>query len=131
MISWATPLLVLPGVGLMVMSTSARFARLHDELHHHIHRMGCDDRTVERLLLRGRLFRNALLSLYAAVAMLALAGLAGGMEMPESVSTSLLATGVTLLVVASGLLMRETTLSLEVIEHEVHQLPRPSESRGS
>ncbi|MEM6926161.1 MAG: DUF2721 domain-containing protein [Myxococcota bacterium] len=131
MISWATPLLVLPGVGLMVMSTSARFARLHDELHHHIHQMGCDDRTVERLLLRGRLFRNALLALYGAVAMLSLAGLAGGMEMPEWVSTALLATGVTLLVVASGTLMRETTLSLEVIEHEVNAVHSPSSDRGA
>ncbi len=119
MISWATPLLVLPGVGLLVMSTSVRFARLHDELHRHLHDMQCAPRTVERLLLRGRLFRNALMSLYGAVALLAIAGLAGGVEAPEAVSSSLLAAGVFLLVVAAGFLMRETTISLEVIEQEV------------
>lgn len=123
MISWATPLLVLPGVGLLVMSTSTRFARLHDELHHHLHAMACSSRTVERLILRARLFRNTLLALYAAVSFLSMSGLAGGIEAPVALSSTLLGLGVMLLVVASFLLMRETTISLEVIEHEVDQIP--------
>ncbi len=30
---WAAPLLLLPGVALMVLSTSTRFGLLHDEFH--------------------------------------------------------------------------------------------------
>lgn len=122
MLNWATPLLVLPGVGLLVMSTSARFARLHDELHHHLHMKMCSPHTVERLMLRARLFRSTLLALYGAVAFLALSGLAGGVEAPVALSSTLLGFGVTLLVVASGLLMRETTLTLEVIEEEARHM---------
>ena len=130
-ITWATPLLVLPGVGLLVMSTSARYARLHDELHHHIHQMQCSPATLQRLLLRAELFRNALLSLYGACCLLALAGLAGGLELPLVVSSLLLGAGVLALVVGSLLLMRETTVSLDVIRAEASVLERnmhPSEA---
>ncbi|MEN0063154.1 MAG: DUF2721 domain-containing protein [Myxococcota bacterium] len=125
MISWATPLLVLPGVGLLVMSTSARFARLHDELHHHMHVLNCSPETLERLLLRGRLFRNTLLALYGAAALLATSGLAGGLSLPEALSSALLGLGVSLMVVASLTLMRETTISLDIIEAEVRSTPFP------
>lgn len=130
MISWVTPLLVLPGVGLLVMSTSMRFARLHDELHHRIEQMDCDARTLDRLLLRARLFRNALLALYGAVALLAMAGLAGGVEAPTWASSTLLVAGVVSLVVASLLLMRETTISLDVIESETAALERALRDRS-
>jgi len=129
MISWVTPLLVLPGVGLLVMSTSARFARLHDELHHHIEQMDCDAGTLDRLLLRARLFRSALLALYGAVALLAMAGLSGGVEAPSWASSTLLVGGVVALVVASLLLMRETTISLDVIESEARGLQRTLRGR--
>ncbi len=121
---WATPLLVLPGVGLLVMSTSLRYARLHDELHHHLEMRHVGTRTVERLLLRGVLFQYALLALYGACALLALSGLAGGLAAGPWVSGSLLGLGVSSLVVATGLLMRETTVSLDVIRAESAGLAR-------
>ena len=31
---WATPLLLLPGAGLLIISTSARYAQLYGELTH-------------------------------------------------------------------------------------------------
>jgi len=31
---WLTPLLLLPGVALLIMSTSARYGQIHAELHH-------------------------------------------------------------------------------------------------
>lgn len=122
MITWATPLLVLPGVGLLVMSTSARYARLHDELHHHIHQMRCSPQVMKRLLLRGHLFQYALVVLYGACSLLALSGLAGGLELPLAVSSTLLGLGVLALVVATVLLMRETMVSFEVIKAEAAEL---------
>ena len=32
--SWATPLLLLPGVALLITSTSVRFDLVHTEIHH-------------------------------------------------------------------------------------------------
>lgn len=105
----------------MVMSTSARYARLHDELHHHIGAARCTPATLERLMLRARLFRSALLALYGACSLLALSGLAGGLGMPAQLSSSLLGVGVLCLVLATLLLMRETTVSLDVIKSEIER----------
>ncbi|MFQ5529602.1 MAG: hypothetical protein ACE5FP_04570 [Gemmatimonadota bacterium] len=30
---WITPLLLMPGVGLLILSTAVRYNRLHDEVH--------------------------------------------------------------------------------------------------
>jgi hypothetical protein len=33
-VSWNLPLVLLPGVALLISSTSVRYGILHDELHH-------------------------------------------------------------------------------------------------
>lgn len=127
MTSWATPLLLLPGVGLLVMSTSARYARLHDELHRHIHAKACTTPTMQRLLLRASLFRFALLALYGSCSLLALSGLSGAIGMPAAVPGGMLGVGVLCLVAATLVLMRETSVSLDVIKAEVaDQLSDPA-----
>ena len=32
--AWLTPLVLLPGVAMLVMSTSARYGQIHQEFHH-------------------------------------------------------------------------------------------------
>ena len=122
MMNWATPLLVLPGVGLLVMSTGVRFARLHDEMHHHLHNRPGHPNLVGRLLVRARLFRNALLALYGSACLLALAGLASGLELPFALASGLSGLGVGCLIVGCLLLMRETMVSLEVLHAEAEHM---------
>jgi hypothetical protein len=105
---WITPLLLLPGVALLVMSTSLRYNRLHDELHHlesalqpePVAAWDPDEDGLEAvagsflgayvpapdllarcaaLLRRGRMFRDALVALYSAAGLFTLAALAGGL----------------------------------------------------
>lgn len=118
---WATPLLLLPGVGLLIMSTQARYGRLHDEVHrlidHH-----AEAHLVRQLLLRGRLFRNALVALYSACAVFALGALLGGLAeqvttMAELVAYPLTMVGTVLLIAASVMLVQEATLSFRVLEY--------------
>ncbi len=33
-IIWLAPLLILPGIALLINSTSSRYATLHEEIHH-------------------------------------------------------------------------------------------------
>ncbi len=33
-VAWLTPLVLLPGVALLVLSTSARYGQIHQEFHH-------------------------------------------------------------------------------------------------
>jgi len=153
---WITPLLLLPGVALLVMSTSLRYNRLHDELHHlEIHLQpesdvgwGPDETTADvvadglltaflpapdllarcsALLRRGRMFRDALVALYAAVALFALAALGGGLLAWHRQAAYWLVMGLTCLGIAAVLaaavqLVRESLLSFAVLESHAEEL---------
>lgn len=73
---WLTPIIALPGIALLIISTSARYTRVPEELHHlEAHRTGPHLRRLARTLLgRAVLFRNALVGLYLCVTLFALAG---------------------------------------------------------
>ncbi len=78
---WLTPLLLVPGVALLVMSTSSRFAHVHSEIHdlaNHKHEKDIE-KLAENLNKRSVIFNNALISLYLSITFLALAGLIGGL----------------------------------------------------
>ena len=121
-IIFLAPLLILPGIGLLLVSTSARFANLHIEVRH------WDDNKRDRefiesahLLKRARLFRNALVSLYLCVFTFALSSLIGALVNftggPADVVVFLIASvGILCLGFASIELVQESLLSLKVIE---------------
>ena len=119
---WLTPLILLPGVGLLIMSTSARFNRLHDEVHEMMHHAHTPPEVSAGLLQRGRLFRNALVGLYVCVALFAAASLLGMLAaLWESEDATWLVLGITAggvlcLMCAALLLIRESILSMEIIE---------------
>ncbi len=127
MLTWAAPLLILPGVGLLIMSTSARYARLHDELHFiHDHEAG----DVGHLMRRALAFRNALVACYVAVTLLALSGLVLGIGLAttdahviiEACGVALTMGGVLAVVIAATLLTREAFLSFEVLEEHARRV---------
>lgn len=79
-VSWLIPLLLLPGVGLLLMSTSLRYGQLHDEIHHVL--MGhhtIKPRLLHNLRRRVTLFRNALVGLYLGAACFAIGSITGAL----------------------------------------------------
>ncbi len=75
---WLTPLILLPGAALLVMSTSIRFNRLHDEVHQLAHHeQEAPPGALADLLRRARPFRNTLVALYVCVGLFAVASLPG------------------------------------------------------
>lgn len=125
---WLSPVLLMPGAALLIMSTSVRYARIHDELHH-IGQHGDRPSKAERgkFLLRATLFRNALVGLYLSVALFSLAGLLGGLTSPwEDLSRKVVLAvtflGILALVVGAWFLVRESIASLEVIRRHVADL---------
>lgn len=127
--NWAAPLLVLPGVGLLIMSTSARYIRLHDELHD-VAEHGEMMRSIVFLLRRARLFRNALVTAYVSVMLLVSSGLVlgasaaieSGSGAADIVGNILAFVGVAVLLASSGFLVFEATLSFEVLEADAKRL---------
>lgn len=130
-INWIMPLLLLPGVGLLLLSTSARFGQLHAEVHQLFEDAALGNLTVVHdLLQRARLFRYALTALYASSAFFAVGGISGAVldilwpGAASGVVLAMAATGTICLLIASVLLVRESTLSLAIIESHVAALER-------
>ena len=122
---WITPLVLLPGVALLIMSTSVRYGQIHSEFHHLENaNVEVDDKIFGHLKLRCLLFRNALVSLYVSVALFALASLLGGitlawMDLSYRIIFGLTGVGIASLLYAASQLIRESVLSYEIIKtHE-------------
>jgi uncharacterized protein DUF2721 len=118
-VTFILPLVLLPGVALLIVSTSARYGQLHDEVHryadHH------DDQRGSMMLKQARLFRNALVGLYLCVTIFALCAIIGVILEASSISSrgvivALTAAGCLCLFYAASQLVREAMISLQAIE---------------
>ncbi|MCA9071518.1 MAG: DUF2721 domain-containing protein, partial [Planctomycetaceae bacterium] len=133
---WLTPLVLLPGVALLIVSTSARFGQLHTEIHRLFDHPDAHAKIQARSLLkRSALFRDALVALYASVGLFALGSLLGGvinLWRPESLWVVGGATmiGIGCNVFAAIQLTRESLTCLQVIVDQAEQLQDASESRS-
>jgi hypothetical protein len=121
---WLTPLILLPGVALLIMSTSARFGHIHAEFHHLLDHPDAHAEILSRhLVLRSSLYRNALIALYASVGLFALGSLLGGIINIHKPDLLWVVGGLTLvgiggIVFAAACLVRESMICLRVItEH--------------
>ncbi len=115
---WAAPLLLIPGVGLLVLSTSARFGQLHQELLRQ--QSERRSRAVTHLRQRARLLHSALVSFYVSVAMLALSSLLGTLanrwfETLTWIPEAMTFLGVAVITFAAIQLIRESKLLITVI----------------
>lgn len=118
---WLTPLILLPGVALLIMSTSARFGQVQTEFHRLLDHPDPHAKLLAtHLLRRSILFRNALVALYASVGLFALGSLIGGvinLWRPESlwVVGGLTILGIGCIVYAAVELILESVFCLQVI----------------
>lgn len=125
---WLTPLILLPGVALLIMSTSARFGQVQIEFHRLLDHPDAHAKILAgHLLTRCAYFRNALVSLYCSVGIFALGSLLGGVVnlwRPESlwVVGGLTILGIAGIVYASFELVRESLLCLRVIRDHSEQI---------
>lgn len=125
---WLTPLILLPGVALLTVSTSARFGQIQAEFHRMLDHPAGDAQIVARnLVARAALFRDALVALYMSVGMFALGSLLGGvinLWRPESLwlvgSVTIL--GIACIVFAALQLLRESLLCMRVIHEHQQEL---------
>ena len=137
---WLTPLILLPGVALLVMSTSSRYGRIHDEVHHlFAHGEKASPIAIARLRVRARLFRDSLLALYVCIGLFSLSSLFGMLALTwlpgaEWIGATILVSGIAFLFGATVQLIRESSLSLGIIEDHLlqldHELPEPGTTPG-
>lgn len=123
---WIAPLLLLPGVALLIMSTQARLGQLHGEVHQLL--THGNQKGIGCLMFRARLFRSALTLLYASVCAFALGSMIGGLvvltpaeNMASHVVVFFTCLGVMSLLCGSIQLMRESRYSLKGIEEDLKE----------
>ena len=119
---WAGPLLLKPGVALLILSTSARFGQLHEELHRQL--TEGDASAIKHLRRRAGLLHSALVSLYTSVGVLAFASLFGaifGRWSPSLtfIPETMMFLGVCVVTFAAMQLIRESRLLLTVIDDDI------------
>jgi hypothetical protein len=127
---WLTPLVLLPGVALLIVSTSARFGQLHGEFHRLLDLPHGQAKVLSHQLMRRCvLFRNSLVALYASVGLFAFGSLLGGVVnlwQPESLWVVGGATmiGIGCVVFAAIQLVREAVICLDVLVDDYEALQK-------
>ncbi len=127
-VTWLVPLLLIPGVALLIMSTSVRFGQVRDEVHYLFDRMHIvPPMFLDGLYQRARYYRNSLIGLYFAVGCFATGSILGAVVdfMRGNVDFVVLvftALGIGGLLYASVTLIRESYLLLEVIEQHIDEI---------
>ena len=119
---WAAPLLLIPGVGLLVLSTAARFGQLHEELHRH--RKERHSRAIQHLSRRAHLLHSALVSFYVSIAVLAFSSLLGSLlnrwfETLNWIPEGMTFIGVAAITYAAIQLIRESRLLFTIVLDDV------------
>ena len=125
---WLIPILLLPGVALLVMSTATRFGQIHSELHHLLETGEVVTPTLwQHLSRRATLFQNALVSLYLSIGAFVMGSLVGALldmagRSPTWAVTAFAFTGILCLIFATYELILESRSSFEIITHHLNRL---------
>ena len=129
---WLIPIILLPGVALLILSTAARYGQIHSELHHLQEFNEPVSPLFQRhLAQRAKLFRNALVSLYISVGAFALGSLVGAVLDVSGLSSDWAVIafsfgGIVCLIFAAYELIQESRHSFRVIEHHLADLKKES-----
>lgn len=79
--NWYLPITIVPGIGLLILSTSNLMVTLTQELSGFIKEQSKDESIIHRKLAQLKTLNRAMVLFYIAVACLAIAGLIGGLEL--------------------------------------------------
>jgi hypothetical protein len=130
---WLTPLILLPGVALLIVSTSARFGQLHAEVHRIAEHSDAHAKLLGRSLMRrSKLFRDALAGLYISVCLFSAGSLVGAFVdffWPTSLwfVGGFTVAGIACVVFAAVQLFRESLICLDVIRGEIEAVAEEGE----
>jgi len=79
--NWYLPITIVPGIGLLILSTSNLMVTLTNELSGFIKEQSKDESIIHRKLAQLKTSNRAMVLFYIAVASLAIAGLVGGLQL--------------------------------------------------
>ena len=121
--NWVIPLTLLPGIGMMIMSTSNLSTSTSQEISNLIKEASCDTHLVEKKISQMSLLNRALVALYIGAACFAVTGLIGGVSLVQNLTikdtfTAFIIGGVGCLLVATIFLI---TFSIRAVRIKKNQ----------
>ena len=125
---WLAPIIILPGVCLLLISTAARAGQLHNEFRQLTKEKNKPSALlVESLFTRAQRFRNALAGLYLSVALFSLASLLYALIKMVTMNGLLFVLllsflGLLSLIFAAFELFRESLISLDLVQESREQI---------
>lgn len=109
--NWLLPLIILPGIGMLILSTSHLSSTLEGAINGFLAQQGkFNQHIVAQKIKQLGLLSKALVGLYIGASCMALAGLLGGIEMqvmalPQMVINVLICLGIVAVLISLGLLI--------------------------
>jgi hypothetical protein len=78
--NWHLPMTILPGIGLLILSTSNLMITLSNEIASLIKEQSKEESIISRKLIQLKTLNRAMIFFYVAVAFLAITGVLGGLQ---------------------------------------------------
>ena len=106
--NWYLPITLVPGIGLLILSTSNLMVTLSNELSGRIKDQLYDESIILRKLAQLEILNRVMVCFYVSVACLAIAGLVGGLQLDviENSSTYIITTGILIMLLGLFNLIR-------------------------
>ncbi len=98
--NWYLPITLVPGIGLLILSTSNLMVTLTNELSGFIKEQSKDESIISRKLIQLKSLNRTMVLFYIAVACLAIAGLMGGLQLSflKDSATYISVTGIVIMI---------------------------------
>ena len=102
--NWYLPITLVPGIGLLILSTSNLMVTLSNELDGFIKEQSKDESLLFRKLAQLKSLNRAMVLFYISVACLAIAGLIGGLQLSAIKNSATYISVIGILIMILGLL---------------------------
>jgi hypothetical protein len=130
---WLMPITVIPGLGMLILSTSARYISVSEEMSELAAQPDPQCALAEALMKRANCLQQALFALYLALTLFAASGLVLAVFSQQaghafSIATIFMVTGVVLLTYSSGHLAFEVFMSRRILQNYRDKIISTAES---
>jgi len=123
--NWYVPITILPGIGLLILSTSNLLIALSSEIAERLKLDICNDEITQRKLKQLDLLSKGLVGLYVGAGSMVASGILSGIQnfyqFPQSISLIIMITGVVSVFISLSFLILYSFRALKIRHDQFHQ----------
>ena len=123
--NWYVPITILPGIGLLILSTSNLLIALSSEIAERLKLDICNDEITRRKLKQLDLLSKGIVGLYVGAGSMVASGILSGIQnfyqFPQSISLIIMITGVVSVFISLSFLILYSFRALKIRHDQFHQ----------